>query len=198
MMYYILKYLLYFPVKFFWLERMDGFSNIPKSSFILAANHASYLDFILLFILVPRKISFLAAEKFFKNPIWFVIMKITGQIKVDRTSSKKDDVYIAVDNVFKNNRVLGIFPEGTRSRNGFLNKAYCGVAKFSYKYKVPVLPVGISGTFDCWPPYSKFPKFKKCSINIGQPIFINSVDFDLETQKIMRSIAILSDQKYEY
>ncbi len=198
MMYYILKYLLYFPVKFFWLERIDGLDNIPRGNFIISANHASYLDFILLFLFIPRKISFLAAEKFFRNPIWFIIMKATGQIKVDRTSSKKDDVYLAVDRVFKNNKILGIFPEGTRSRDGFLNKAYCGVSKFAYKYKVPVLPVGIVGTFTCWPPHSKFPKFKKCLINIGEPIFINSLAFDAETQKIMKRIAILANQKYEY
>lgn len=187
-MYYILKYLFYFPINFLWLKKINGVHNIPKGSFILAANHSSYLDFILLFIFFPRKISFLAAEKFFNNIFWRPIMQMTGQIKVDRLNHDKTFVYNSVDNVFRSGGILGIFPEGTRSRDGNMGKYYNGVARFAYKYKVPVLPIGITGTFDAWPPQNKFPKIKKCFINIGKPILINTDDFEKETKNIMYNI----------
>lgn len=198
MMYYLLKYIFYLPIKFFWFKKIYGLQNLPSGSFIIAANHSSYLDFVLLFIFIPKKISFLAAEKFFKHPIWYLIMKATSQIKVERLSSNKEDVYKEVAGVFQRNGVLGIFPEGTRSRTGCLNKAYSGVAKFAYKHNVPVVPIGIIGTFEAWPPNNKIPNFHRCTINIGESIVVSSDDFAAETKKIMLSISKLSFQKYEY
>jgi len=63
--YYLLKYFIYPFVRIFWLDSISGLENIPKKgSFIIAANHSSYFDFIFLYVFIPRRITFLAAEKF--------------------------------------------------------------------------------------------------------------------------------------
>ncbi|MBU1202965.1 1-acyl-sn-glycerol-3-phosphate acyltransferase [Patescibacteria group bacterium] len=196
--YYILKYLFYPFIKLFWLDKISGLNNIPKKgSFIIVANHKSYLDFILLFTFIPRRISFLAAEVFFKSKLWHPIMKITGQIKVDRESPNKGEVYKNVDRLFKKGGVLGIFPEGTRSRDGKLHKGYNGAVKFSFKYQVPIIPIGLINTFDAFPPHSKKPRLVRCIINIGESFYLDSTDYDIETSRLMNKIAKLSGEVYE-
>lgn len=199
MLYFILKYLIYIPVRIFWVGKINGLDYLPKKgSFILASNHSSYLDFIILYTIIPRRITWLAAEKFFSSKFWKPFMKITGQIKVDRLSQDKKIVYSLVDNLIVEKGILGIFPEGTRSRSGFLQKAYSGVSKFAHYYNIPVIPVGIIGTYEAMPPDVKIPKLKKCKINFGRPLFVHSSDYELETKKIMEQIAILSDQEYKF
>lgn len=195
--YFLLKYISYPFIRLIWIGKITGLENIPKdNSFIIVANHSSYLDFIILFCLMPKKVRFLAAEKFFRSKFWLPIMKITQQIKVDRNISDKQNVYNEVQNVFDNNGVLGIFPEGTRSRSGKIQKAYSGSAKFAFNYNVPILPVGIIGAYEAWPPHRKWPILKKININIGRPIFVKTDDFVSETSNIMINIARLSGQSY--
>ncbi|MFA5127222.1 MAG: lysophospholipid acyltransferase family protein, partial [Patescibacteria group bacterium] len=169
-----------------------------KGSFIIAANHSSYFDFIFLYVFIPRRITFLAAEKFFASRFWRPFMKITGQIKVDRGSGDKGGVYEQVDELISKNGVLGIFPEGTRSRSGKIQKAYSGVAKFANKYNIPIVPVGISGTYEIMSPHDNFPKFKKGKINIGASLIVDSDDYEGETRKIMKTISALAGQSYEF
>jgi 1-acyl-sn-glycerol-3-phosphate acyltransferase len=196
--YFLLKYFSYPFVKLLWGGKLVGLDNVPKKgSFIIAANHSSYLDFILLFCFIPRKVRFLAAEKFFHSKFWLPIMTITQQIRVDRNFSDKKDVYFEVKKLFNQHGVLGIFPEGTRSRSGAMQKAYNGVAKFAFEYGVPVLPVGIIGAHAAFPPHAKYPKFSKVNINIGAPIIVKTNNFEYETLCIMKNIAKLSDKLYE-
>lgn len=199
MLYSVLKIILYPIVRLLWLGEVSGKENIPnKGSFIIAANHNSYLDFFLLPVVIPRRVYFLAGEVFFQKKLWIPLVKLTGQIKVDRNSKNKSDVYKQVNDLFANGGVLGIFPEGTRSRSGKMQKAYSGVAKFSYKYNIPVIPIGITGTYDAMSPHMKLPRAKKCIIKIGVPILIKGEDYEKETANIMKRIARLSGQSYEF
>jgi len=198
MFYKLLQFFLSPLIRFFWVGNVNNIKNIPfNGSAILAANHSSYLDFFILSSILKRRIYFLAGEVFFKSKLWKPLMLLTGQIKVDRYGGDKKLVYDQVEKVLINNNLLGIFPEGTRSRDGKLQKGYNGAVKFAYKYKVPIIPIGIIGTFDAWPPNRKFPKLIKSKVNIGYPFRINSNDFDLETSKLMNKIVLLSDKFYE-
>ncbi|OGY93734.1 MAG: hypothetical protein A2406_04175 [Candidatus Komeilibacteria bacterium RIFOXYC1_FULL_37_11] len=198
MFYKLLQFFLSPLIRFFWVGNVNDIKNIPfNGSAIVAANHNSYLDFFILSSILKRRIYFLAGEVFFKSKLWKPLMLLTGQIKVDRYGGDKKLVYAQVEKVLINNSLLGIFPEGTRSRNGKLQKGYNGAVKFAYQYKVPIIPVGIIGTFDAWPPNRKFPKLIKSKVNIGCPFRINSNDFDSETSKLMDKIALLSDKVYE-
>ncbi len=206
--YFLLKILLGPLVRLIWIKKVEGLQNIPKTGpVIVAANHSSYFDFICFMAISPRKITYLAAEKFYKNRFWRPLMKITGQIKVERQEKDKTEVINRANNVLNNDGVLGIFPEGTRSADGEIHKAFTGVARFSLENRVSVVPVGIKGTYEILPRYKKIPKFKKIvEIKIGNPISFNDYykTKDNEevliniTREIMIRIADLSEKKYLY
>lgn len=200
--YWFLKTLFGPIVRLIWIKRIEGVKNIPKKgACIIAANHSSYFDFISLITVVPRRIFFLAAEKFYKSKFWWPLVKITGQIKVERENHNKQGVYDKVYATLKKRKIIGIFPEGTRSSSGKIEKTYTGVAKFALKSRVPVVPVGIFGTYEIMSRFDKRPRFKKIvEIKIGEPLTFDryyNVEEDKKvllevTDKIVSKIAELS------
>jgi len=153
---------------------------------------------MLLFAIVPRRVTFLAAERFYKHPLWRLVMNSTDQIRVDRESSDKERVYREVGEILSQGGCFGIFPEGTRSRDGKMHKAYAGVAKFAHTHTVPVIPVGIKGAFKAWSPNAKHPSFSKVDFVFGEPMRVVSGDAEKETRMIMKKIADLAEMPYDY
>lgn len=188
-----------------WIRQVEGMENIPKSgALIVAANHQSYLDFICLVSVFPRRLTFLSAEKFYDSRFWRPVMEYTGQIKVERNSIDKADSIMKALQVLERSDVLAIFPQGTRSRTGEIGKFYPGAARFALQTGAPVLPVGIKGAYDAWPAHQSRPKFKKMiGINIGRPLHFSRSQ-NLENKNvgqaadyIMREIARLADKKIQ-
>lgn len=207
--YWFIKVTLGSIVKFLWVERIYGISNIPKDGpLIIAFNHQSFLDFLCFTAISPRKIHFLSAEKFFLHPVWSLIMKFTGQIKVERDSRDKTETHRIVYQHLNSNKVIGIFPEGTRSPHKFdMLPAFTGVAEFALRGKVKVLPVGIRGTYDVMAKNDKFPNFKKIvNIYVGEVLDFTEYNnskmdkktFKVVTNKIMTEISKLSEKNYNY
>jgi 1-acyl-sn-glycerol-3-phosphate acyltransferase len=162
MFYKIIKILLGPLVRLFWVKRVEGLENIPKKGpFIFAANHSSYFDFICMIAIAPRPVYFLAAEVFYKSFFWKPIMLATGQVRVDRSSKDKNAVFESAKKILSDGKILGVFPEGTRSRSGKIQKAYSGVARIAKDNKVNIVPVAIKGTFGIMTPYEKMPHFRK-------------------------------------
>lgn len=176
MIYWILKYTLGTLIKFIWVKRVNGIENIPKKgAFIICANHSSYFDFLTLIAVCPRRIYFLAGEVFFEKWQWKWLVQSTKQIKVDRRSKDKSESVNKVIKYLEKGLIVGIFPEGTRSRDGEIGKFYDGAARIAKIVDVPILPVGIIGSFEIMSRYDKYPKFnKKCILNFGQLIITNS------------------------
>jgi 1-acyl-sn-glycerol-3-phosphate acyltransferase len=208
MFYWILKILFGPLARMIWIKKVEGEKNVPKKgACIIAANHSSYFDFISLISIYPRRIYFLAAEKFFKSKFWRPLVNLTSQIKVERENKDKGEVYDLAYLVLKKGKVLGIFPEGTRSSNGEIQKAFTGVAKFALTAKAPVIPVGIQGAYEVMTRFDKFPKFKKIiKIKIGEPMYFEEYygrENDEEilreiTNRIMLKIAELAGKEYRY
>ncbi len=202
--YLFLKLLLAPIIKLIWIKKITGQENLPKSGpFIIAANHQSYFDFISLVCVLPHKLTFLAAEKFFVSKFWRPIMEYTGQIKLERYSGdSKDQASQLALEVLKHGKVLAIFPQGTRSRTGEIEKTYTGVAKFALQAKAPVIPIGIKRTFEVMPPQAKKPKFKKIiELHIGQPMEFDSPQtpevYRRITNEIMVEVARLAEKEYK-
>jgi 1-acyl-sn-glycerol-3-phosphate acyltransferase len=196
-------------IRLVWVKKVEGFENIPKIGAIIAAfNHQSFFDFLCFISVSPRKIHFLAAEKFFTNPFWYLLIKLTGQIKVDRKKHGKDDLHETVLKHLQNGKMIGIFPEGTRSpHEKEMLPAFTGVAKYAMHGEVPVLPVGIKGTYNVMAKHDKKPRFKKIvTIHIGKPMYfteyhhskLDDKTFRILTDKIMIEIASLSDKNYSH
>lgn len=205
--YSIIKYTLGTLIRLIWVKEVKGLEHIPKDgSVIVAFNHQSYFDFLTFIAVCPRHIHFLSAEKFFSHAVWGPLVKLTGQIKVNRKDRDKHDLHTTVYSHLHSGKIIGIFPEGTRADHPEeMLHAFTGVAKYAVKGKVPVIPVGIRGAYEVMSRNDVIPRFKKIiKITVGQPIHFNHDDVQsLEekhyrelTDKIMLEISYLSGKKY--
>jgi len=201
MFYYFLKIFIAPIVSLVWVKKITGKDNIPKKGgVIIAANHESYFDFITLYSIVPRPMHFLAGEVFFKKKQWAWLMKLTKQIKVDRETKDKSESLRYAISYLKDGKIIGIFPEGTRSSDGKLQKAYNGAVKLAIESGVPIVPVGIKGTYEIMSRHDKYPGFKKCTLAFGEPIFFNkdSADLTTQTNMLMNKIGDLCGEVYNF
>lgn len=142
---------------------VTGIENIPeKGRAILCSNHTSVLDPIVLGISIKRPISFMAKKELFKNPLIAKLLKTLTAFPVDREGSDLSAIRNSID-VLKMERILGIFPEGTRTKKIDLESAKPGVSLIAYKGKSPVIPVFIK---------SNYKLFSKIDVYIGEPIIL--------------------------
>lgn len=197
-----------FPIVRLWIKKINGIENIPKSAFIMSANHSSYMDhFGLGCVIIPtlnKKLHMLAKKEHFKGiqKIWHAY---AGAIPLDRQKGGKEALKWAIK-ALKEGKIIGIYPEGTRSLNGKIQKGKTGVARLAVMAKVPVVPVGLIDMFEILPKGKCIPKLKRGTINIGKPLYfskyynkkLNENDLREITTKIMNEIAKLSNQKYNY
>jgi 1-acyl-sn-glycerol-3-phosphate acyltransferase len=207
--YFFLRKIIGIPIRFLFIKKVTGKDNIPlKGPAILAFNHQSFFDFLCFSAIAPRNVHFLSAEKFFHNKIWRILMVLTGQIKVDRTSDNKSKMHQIVKNHITKGLLVGIFPEGTRSPfEKQMIKAFTGVAQFSLLHHVPIIPVGIKGTYQVLSKKDFFPKVKKIvEIQIGNALHFPA-HFDKHTDKevctyvtehVIKEIETLSGKTYPH
>ncbi len=169
------------------IQKVKGKENIPKTNFILASNHQSHLDWIADgYICVPRRFRFIGQVDRYSGLLGIardVLYFITGTIRLNRKSevSKKKVIEEAI-NSLKKGDILILYPEGTRSRTGEMGKGKWGVARFFLETGVPILPVGIKGTFELLPPGGRLKIKRIVKINIGKPLFFKK-EFE-EAKKI--------------
>jgi len=185
--YWILRNFFCRLAKLIWVKKIKGAENLPKSGpYIIAVNHSSYLDFMLIIGALPQFLFFFIKDNYYDSPLWNYFLTKMNQIRATNGAFKKG-LKLA-----KKKNILVIFPEGTRTRNGFLGPGLDGVARISTAGKIPVIPVGISGAFGLWPPQKKIPKFKReVIINFGKPLHpgaYESCESKEYTRKIMEEI----------
>jgi 1-acyl-sn-glycerol-3-phosphate acyltransferase len=156
-----------------WKIRRMGYEHIPASGpAILCPNHISFLDSAFLMFTVPRRISFVGKAEYMDSWKTKYLFPSLGMIPIDRTGGDASQAALdAAEDVLRRGELFGIFPEGTRSRDGFLYKGKTGAARLAFKVDCPILPVGIRGTSDIMPPDAKLPKVgRECFIEIGRPV----------------------------
>ena len=156
-----------------WTIDTDGFDGLPpEGPAILCPNHISFLDSMFLMTMVPRNISFVGKAEYMDSWKTKYVFPALGMIPIDRSGGFK--AYAALEEaeqVLRRGELFGIFPEGTRSRDGVLHKGRTGAARLAMKVGCPIYPVGIVGTDLIQPPDAKAPAlFKACQIRIGRPI----------------------------
>ena len=175
MFYYIAKTIVWLLLKIFWRMEVIGTENVPeRGGMIIASNHVSYLDPVVLGAATKRKIHFIAKKEVFNNIFSSIFLKSLNAFPVDR---KKIDMpaFKKTISILKKGGILGIFPEGTRSINGELQELKLGVVKIAMKAGVPIVPVGIIGTHKIYPHGKMFPVlFKnKISVYFGAPQYFD-------------------------
>lgn len=156
-----------------WTIERSGYERLPTDGpAILCPNHISFLDSAFLMMTVPRNISFVGKAEYMDSWKTKFLFPALGMIPIDRSGgSKSQGALDAAEQVLRRGELFGIFPEGTRSRDGTLYKGRTGAARLAMTIGCPIFPVGIVGTDEIQPPDAKFPKLRKsCSITIGRPI----------------------------
>ena len=162
-------------IRSFTVVRFHGLDRIPRRGpMIVLCNHISNLDPIFMTQAVRRPIHFLSKKENFVNPLKRLIMTSTGQIETYRQTGAIDAMARAVD-VLDAGLPLGIFPEGTRSRNTeppFLQKGKTGAARLAARFPhVPVVPMVVIGTREMMEPRKKTIRpWKKVVVNVDEPI----------------------------
>jgi 1-acyl-sn-glycerol-3-phosphate acyltransferase len=163
--------------KVVWRPTVSGLENVPRTgAVIVASNHLSFADSLVIPIVAPRKVHFLAKSDYFRGggvkgtlqKAWFEGM---GMLPVDRDDSKA--AIASLDTalqVLGRGGAFGIYPEGTRSRDGRLYRGRTGVAHLALTAGVPVVPVGLVGTEKLQPVGARFPKVVPVSVTFGTPI----------------------------
>ena len=146
---------------------------------------------------------FLSKKEHFSNPLKAKWHAWAGAIPLERNAKGTGTLKVAIKALNKG-KIIGIHPEGTRSLTGKLQKGKTGVARLALGAKVPIVPVGLIGTFEILPKGKYIPKLKKAKINIGKPIYLNKYYDRKITKKLLRKItddimgdiAKLSNEKY--
>lgn len=180
-----------------------GLQNIPETGgYILTTNHMSRLDTPLLFMGIGRTdLSALVTDKYRNNPLFALFVDISESIWINRDIADYKAIRLGLDHIRKGG-ILGIAPEGTRSRDGSLLPAKSGAVLLAARAGVPVIPVGISGTEDCMKKIRRFQKPVVSAI-IGKPYNLPGLDKEhreetlaKNTDEIMCRIAALLPEKY--
>jgi 1-acyl-sn-glycerol-3-phosphate acyltransferase len=153
--------------------RVEGRHHVPRRGpVILASNHRSFLDSLVIPLVVPRRVTFVAKAEYFDDPksAWF--FRGVGQIPIRREggSASQRALESAMD-VLRAGGVFGIYPEGTRTRDGYLHRGHTGVARLALQSGVAIIPVGLVGTDEVQPIDSRLPRlFRRVSVRFGEPI----------------------------
>ena len=160
-----------FPIyKFVFKGHLIGKENIPKKdSFIMVSNHGSLFDPPLLGHALGRNISFMAKAELFKIPILGFIIEGCGAYPVKRGIADKNTIKTACKKL-SNNNCIGIFIDGTRQKNGRVNKPKQGAALLAFKNQKLLLPVAIVNSHRLIRFKFCIPIFSKIVIKVGKPV----------------------------
>ncbi len=156
-----------------WNIERQGYERLPDDGpAILCPNHISFLDSAFLMLTVPRNISFVGKAEYLDDWKTKYLFPAMGMIPIDRSGGERSASALeAAEEVLQRGELFGIFPEGTRSRDGSLYKGRTGAARLAMKIGCPIFPVGIVGTDSIQPIDAKVPRLGgTCSIRIGRPI----------------------------
>ncbi len=153
-----------------WRLEVRGAGNVPRrGGAILASNHQSFLDVFILGAASPRRIRFLARRTLWDSRILGAWMTGVGAIPIDRERPGKDALRAVLETA-KAGAVLGLFPEGTRTRDGTVGELRGGIGFLARKAGVPVVPVLIEGAFLAWPRGSLLPGPGRVRVHLGRPV----------------------------
>jgi 1-acyl-sn-glycerol-3-phosphate acyltransferase len=164
-------------LKAVWRPTVTGLAHVPRTGgVILASNHLSFVDSVVIPSVAPRKVVFLAKSDYFTGSgvrgalqrAWFEAM---GMLPVDRddTRSALESLDVALE-VLRRGEAFGIYPEGTRSRDGRLYRGRTGAAHLALTAGVPIVPVGLRGTERIQPIGARVPRVVKVQVAFGEPI----------------------------
>jgi 1-acyl-sn-glycerol-3-phosphate acyltransferase len=174
---------------------VEGLENIPGTGpVILAANHLSFVDSMIIPIVVPRRVYFLAKAEYFEGTgfrgalsRWFFTGM--GNIPVRRGQGRSArDSLDTVIKVLADGEAFGIYPEGTRSLDGMLHRGRTGVARIALESGAPVVPIGLVGTDKVMAVGRKLPRIVPVTVRFGKPLDFSRYAGMQDSLPVLRSV----------
>lgn len=176
MFYRIVRALMYVLAKILYRLEIKGGEHVPpEGPVICVANHANLLDPIFLGCSLKRTVTFMAKDELFRVPVLGWIIKKFGVIPVKRGTGDRGAFRSAMQ-ALREGKMLGMFPEGTRYRDGKIHPLRPGAALLAVHTGACILPVLIYGTHR-----AKFLRFPKIKVWIGRPFFLSTAGNKKET-----------------
>ena len=185
---------------------VEGVDNLPDGEgVILAANHRSFMDSIFLALASPEPVAFVAKAEYFDSKLTRWLFTSTGQIPLRRGSPNGARQALAeASEVLNDGGTLGIYPEGTRSRDGKLHRGRLGPARLAAATGAAIVPVGLAGTENVQLPDERMPHlFQDVAVKFGTPRRLPSQSGRASqtrlretTDALMHDIADLSGAEY--
>ena len=210
MLYRVLHTVLPPALRAVWRPTVEGLDHVPRTGgVLLASNHLSFVDSVVIPAVAPRDVVFLAKAEYFTGTgvrgalqrAWFEGL---GMIPVDRDDSRAaiESLGTALE-VLRAGKAFGVYPEGTRSRDGRLYRGRTGVAQLALQSGAPIVPVGLIGTQDIQPVGSSRPRLAKVTVRFGEPLQVAGRYDGVApgrarreiTDEVMRRIAGLTGQE---
>jgi 1-acyl-sn-glycerol-3-phosphate acyltransferase len=197
----------------FWIllrPRVRGRAQVPTSgAFIIASNHLSFIDSLVIPLASPRRVRYLAKAEYFTGAgiggwLTRTLFTALGAMPVEReTSRAAQGALDTALGVLRQGEGFGIYPEGTRSRDGRLARGKTGVAWLALTADCPVVPVAVAGTDRVQPVDSRWPRPHRVTITFGAPLTFPEHRGQAAkgrprrevTDRIMEAIAELSGQE---
>lgn len=195
-----------FPLRNGWLRvRHVGRENVPSHGpVVLAANHLAFIDSPLVMFGCGRPVTFLGKAEYLQHPLARRLFPAAGMLPLDRSGRNSRVTLDRVSEILEQGGVIGLHPEGTRSRDGLLHAGHAGVAQIALRSGAPIVPVGVVGTDDVQPVGRVVPQFRgEVEVRYGAPIGLGrwsdarrSARSRRElTEEVMVAIAALSGQE---
>jgi 1-acyl-sn-glycerol-3-phosphate acyltransferase len=156
-----------------WRVKAEGLEHVPADGgAIFCPNHTSVIDSFFLPLTLPRQIKFVGKAEYMDSWKTRHLFPAMGMIPIDRRGgSATERALNTAARVLEEGGFFGIYPEGTRARDGRLHRGHTGPARLAIRTGVPIIPVGIVGTREIQPPDAKLPKpFKRATVRFGRPI----------------------------
>ncbi len=165
----IIRFLFATFARYYFSYTIEGAENIPdRGPYILVVNHASALDAAFIGILpLKGEARFLAKREAFDEPLVGPFMQAVGAFPVDRDTLDASAARIMLE-ILKEGQILGLAPEGTRTRTGKIQEFKPGFVKLAWLARVPILPIAIVGSYGILPTPYKIPRRAHIIIRVGQ------------------------------
>lgn len=180
-------------------KKVKGLHNLPEKGFILAANHTSYFDIWVMMVLLVatryRYVRFIAKKELVEDAHIIWLQRLFGDkgnrpLYIDR-SQKTEDILQPAIKALRQGAVVGIYPEGGRSRDGRIKQGRTGMIRLAMQAQVPIVPLGIKGSFELMPPGKGFPRLKKrIELDIGKPRYFETYYETKVTRETLRNLAV--------